>query len=102
MRGMADACLTAIGVETTAAAVAGLYADFLDGWLIDPGDAAPADSVGDAAGSTGGSPAPSEHGNGRRPVVRPRPLLMTDVEASAQIAAEALRLADELTPAPAR
>src|ERR687890_184285 len=29
VRGFADACLQAIGVETTAAAVAGLYADFL-------------------------------------------------------------------------
>src|SRR5690606_16570246 len=44
VRGMADACLQAIGVETSALAVAGLYADFLDGWLIDEsdGDAVPA------------------------------------------------------------
>jgi LPPG:FO 2-phospho-L-lactate transferase len=91
VRGMADACLTAIGVETTAAAVAGLYADFLDGWLVDTGDAPPAEA---ADGSDGAER--------RRPVVRARPLLMTDVEASAQIAAEALRLADELAPAPAR
>ena len=40
VRGMADACLTAIGVETTAGAVAGLYADFLDGWLVDTADGA--------------------------------------------------------------
>lgn len=39
VRGHADACLAAIGVESTAAAVAGLYADFLDGWLVDPTDA---------------------------------------------------------------
>ena len=39
VRGHADACLSAIGVESTSAAVAGLYADFLDGWLVDPADA---------------------------------------------------------------
>ncbi len=80
VRGMADACLRAIGVETSAAAVAGLYADFLGGWLVDTAD----------AGLAGGS----------RPVVVARPLLMTDVEATARIAADALRLAGELTAAP--
>jgi LPPG:FO 2-phospho-L-lactate transferase len=90
VRGMADACLTAIGVETTAAAVAGLYADFLGGWLVDTSDAPP---VAGAEVRPGGD---------RRPVVRARPLLMTDVEATAAIAAEALGLADELAPAPAR
>jgi LPPG:FO 2-phospho-L-lactate transferase len=79
VRGMADACLTAIGVETSATAVAGLYADFLDGWLIDDADA-------DAA-SAGGS---------QGPVVRARPLLMTDVAASAAIAGAALDLAADL------
>ncbi|HNQ08226.1 MAG TPA: 2-phospho-L-lactate transferase [Tetrasphaera sp.] len=39
VRGHADACLSAIGVESSAAGVASLYADFLDGWLIDPADA---------------------------------------------------------------
>ena len=39
VRGHADACLSAIGVESSARGVAGLYADFLDGWLIDPSDA---------------------------------------------------------------
>jgi LPPG:FO 2-phospho-L-lactate transferase len=34
------------------------------------------------------------------PVVRSRPLLMTDVEATAAIAADALRLAGELAAAP--
>jgi LPPG:FO 2-phospho-L-lactate transferase len=80
VRGMADACLTAIGVETTAAAVAGLYADFLDGWLVDTGDAPLAIRPG-------------------RPAVRARPLLMTDVEATAAIAGAALDLADELATA---
>jgi LPPG:FO 2-phospho-L-lactate transferase len=73
VRGMADACLTAIGVETTAAAVAGLYADILDGWLVAPDDA-------DGAAPDG---------------VRQRavPLLMRDVPATAQIARDALDLA---------
>jgi LPPG:FO 2-phospho-L-lactate transferase len=83
VRGMADACLTAIGVETSAAAVAGLYADFLDGWLVDDADGATVEAVGTSAG---------------RPVVRARPLLMTDVAASAAIAAAALDLAAELRP----
>src|SRR3954451_18490190 len=78
VRGMADACLEAIGVETTAGAVAGLYGDFLDGWLVDTSDAARA------------TPAAA------RPVVRARPLLMSDVEATAAIAAAALGLAGEL------
>jgi LPPG:FO 2-phospho-L-lactate transferase len=78
VRGMADACLTAIGLPTTAAAVAGLYADFLDGWLVDEADA---DVV------TGGEV---------KATVRARPLLMTDVPAAAQIAAEALELAAAL------
>jgi LPPG:FO 2-phospho-L-lactate transferase len=80
VRGMADACLQAIGVPTTASAVAGLYADFLSGWLVDTADA-------DLTGGT-------------RPVVRSRPLLMTDVDATAAIAADALGLAGELAGAP--
>ena len=82
VRGMADACLTAIGLETTAGAVAGLYADFLAGWLVDDADAAL------TARSGAGRP-----GN---PVIRSRPLLMTDLEASAEIAGAALDLAVEL------
>src|SRR5699024_12312222 len=39
VRGHADACLAALDVEVSAAGVAGLYADFLDGWLVDSGDA---------------------------------------------------------------
>lgn len=75
VRGMADACLTAIGVETSAKAVAGLYADFLDGWLVDDADA-------DVTLP--------------RARVLSRPLLMTDVEATAQIAGAALGLAGTL------
>jgi LPPG:FO 2-phospho-L-lactate transferase len=78
VRGMADACLTAIGVETSAGAVAEHYgADLLDGWLVDTADAALA---GDLDGIT----------------VRSRPLLMTDVEATGAIARAAIDLASEL------
>lgn len=48
VRGMADACLTAIGVDTTAEAVARHYgarrdgSGLLDGWLVDEVDAAAA------------------------------------------------------------
>jgi LPPG:FO 2-phospho-L-lactate transferase len=78
VRGMADACLTAIGVETSADAVAEHYgADLLDGWLVDTADAALA---GDLGGIT----------------VRSRPLLMTDVEAAGEIARAAIDLASEL------
>jgi LPPG:FO 2-phospho-L-lactate transferase len=97
VRGMADACLTAIGVETSASAVAGLYADFLDGWLVAEADLppeavppTPADLPAPAGGATSSSRAAA------RPVVRGRPLLMTDVDASAALAAAALDLAAEL------
>ena len=60
--------------------MAGLYADFLAGWLVDTEDA---QLAGDS-----------------RPLVRARPLLMTDVDATAAIAADALRLAGELAAAP--
>ena len=45
VRGMADACLSAIGVDTSAAAVAAHYGariagGLLDGWLVDEADAA--------------------------------------------------------------
>ncbi|MGO0575119.1 2-phospho-L-lactate transferase [Ornithinimicrobium panacihumi] len=38
VRGHADACLAPLGVELSAAGVAGLYADFLSGWLVDEAD----------------------------------------------------------------
>jgi LPPG:FO 2-phospho-L-lactate transferase len=79
VRGMADACLTAIGVETSAGAVAAHYGpDLLNGWLVDGADADVA-----AAGVSGIT-------------VRVRPLLMTDVDATAAIAQAALDLATEL------
>ena len=45
VRGMADKLLPAIGCDVSAAAVAGLYRDFLDGWLLDDVDAAEAARV---------------------------------------------------------
>jgi LPPG:FO 2-phospho-L-lactate transferase len=81
VRGMADACLAAIGVETTATAVAAHYgAGLLDGWLVDDQDKAAADD-------------PRLAGI----VVRALPLYMTDLAASAEIARAALSLAAELT-----
>jgi LPPG:FO 2-phospho-L-lactate transferase len=76
VRGMADACLTAIGVQTSAGAVAAHYgAGLLDGWLVDTADA---DVLVDGI------------------EVRARPLLMTDLESTAAIAKAALDLALEL------
>lgn len=40
VRGMADRLLPAVGAEVSAAGVAALYRDFLDGWVIDLVDAA--------------------------------------------------------------
>jgi len=80
VRGMADACLAAIGVETTAAAVAAHYgAGLLDGWLVDDQDKAAAEDPA-LAGIT----------------VRALPLYMTDLAATAEIARAALDLAEEL------
>jgi LPPG:FO 2-phospho-L-lactate transferase len=75
VRGYADACLRTIGVESTTTAVAGLYEDFLDGWIVDPSDA--------------GAVLPRA-----RVEVFDGPLLMTDVAAAGRIAAHALRVAD--------
>jgi LPPG:FO 2-phospho-L-lactate transferase len=81
VRGMADACLTAIGVQTSAAAVAAHYgAGLLDGWLVDEQDKAAADAP-ELAGIA----------------VRALPLYMTDVSASAEIARAAVALAQELS-----
>jgi LPPG:FO 2-phospho-L-lactate transferase len=81
VRGHADACLTAIGVECTAQAVAGLYADFLDGWLVDDLDEA----------GTGFPP---------RLEVQARPLWMNDIETTADIAGAAVDLALKLRRIP--
>jgi LPPG:FO 2-phospho-L-lactate transferase len=86
VRGMADACLAAIGVETSAYAVARHYgfrevdADgVLDGWLVDDTDKVAADTLTDE-----GRPA------------RAVPLLMTDEPATAAMAQAALDLAAEV------
>jgi LPPG:FO 2-phospho-L-lactate transferase len=78
VRGMADVCLAAIGVETSAAAVAAHYgartgSGLLDAWLIAEEDAALAPDVA---------------GLGIHPLVTP--LWMTDAAASAALAAAAL------------
>jgi len=81
VRGMADACLAAIGVRTTAAAIAAHYGPaLLDGWLVDPADAAGAAGAAGLGGIT----------------VRAVPLYMTDDAAAAAIAAAAIGLAGEL------
>jgi LPPG:FO 2-phospho-L-lactate transferase len=80
VRGMADACLTAIGVPTTAAAVAAHYgAGLLGGWLVDGQDKAAADDPA-LAGIE----------------VRAMPLYMRDIHTTAEIARAALDLAAEL------
>jgi len=80
VRGMADACLAAIGVATSAAAVGAHYGpELIDGWLVDDQDKAAADDPG-LAGIE----------------VRALPLLMRDLPATAAIARAALDLALEL------
>ena len=85
VRGHADVCLQAIGVEATSEAVAGLYADFLDGWLVSPDDPMPA--------LPGRSGLQVEH----------RPLLMSSLDAAADLAgaalASALQIGRGRTPA---
>jgi LPPG:FO 2-phospho-L-lactate transferase len=73
LRGMADRCLTAIGVETTAEAVGRHYGarsagGLLDAWLVHTGDTADVPGVD----------------------VRAVPLLMSSTEASAQMARDAV------------
>ncbi|MBC7723128.1 MAG: 2-phospho-L-lactate transferase [Burkholderiaceae bacterium] len=81
VRGMAEACLAAIGVEATASAVAAHYGarsggGLLDGWLVDTVDATSASGIEEL---------------GLR--VRAVPLWMTDVDTTAAMAAAALDLA---------
>ncbi|ARE76243.1 2-phospho-L-lactate transferase [Streptomyces sp. Sge12] len=78
VRGMADKVLAAVGVESTAAAVALHYGTgMLDGWLVDTADAGAVAEV-EAAGIT----------------CRAVPLMMTDLEATAEMARAALELAE--------
>lgn len=81
VRGMADACLAAIGVETGATAVAQHYGSrstggLLDGWVVDDSDAASAEALRKVGIA-----------------VRALPLLMHDADTSAAIAGAALDLA---------
>lgn len=76
LRGMADRCLAAIGVDTTAEAVGRHYGarsagGILDGWLVHSGETADVPGV----------------------EVRSVPLLMSDTGASAQMARDAVGLA---------
>ena len=81
VRGMADACLSVIGVETSAAAVGAHYgADLLNGWLVDERDRTAMSDPG-LEGIE----------------VRALPLYMRDVEATAAIARAAIDLARELS-----
>ncbi|MEK9664023.1 MAG: 2-phospho-L-lactate transferase [Candidatus Nanopelagicales bacterium] len=80
VRGMADACLEAIGVETSAGAVGAHYGarasgGLLDGWLVDEIDA-PVEIAGVTVTSL--------------------PLLMSDPAATGRIATAALDLAERL------
>jgi LPPG:FO 2-phospho-L-lactate transferase len=84
VRGMADKVLAAVGVESTAEAVALHYGShrsggLLDGWLVDTVDAAAVAAV-EAAGIS----------------ARAVPLLMPDVESATAMALAALQLAVEL------
>lgn len=84
VRGMADACLSAIGVEATAGAIALHYGSrrtggLIDGWLVDETDAAAL---------------PAIEGSGIRAAAVP--LWMNDLPSSARLAGEALRLADRI------
>ena len=76
LRGMADECLSVIGVASTSEAVGGHFGarsgtGILDGWLIDEGDHAEIDGVD----------------------VRSIPLLMTDPKATAEMVRAGLELA---------
>ncbi len=80
VRGMADACLAAIGVQTSAAAVAAHFGpDLLDGWLVDVQDKAAVDDPR-LAGIA----------------VRAVPLYMRDPATTAELARATLALAAEL------
>ncbi|QKW06850.1 2-phospho-L-lactate transferase [Streptomyces sp. NA04227] len=96
VRGMADKVLAAVGVESSAAAVAEHYghrgaaapqgdtegpekAGLLDGWLVDTVDAGLVERV-ESAGIR----------------CRAVPLLMSDLDATARMATEALALAEEV------
>jgi LPPG:FO 2-phospho-L-lactate transferase len=71
--GMADKCLSALGLETSATSVAAQYGDLLDAWLI-------ADSDNDQVSAITNLGIKCESA----------PLLMTDDQAAKEIAAKAI------------
>ena len=84
VRGMADACLTAIGIQTSAAAVAAHYGarasgGLIDAWLVDSTDAAEV---------------PAIEALGIRCLAVPA--MMTDIAATADIAAACLAIAGQV------
>ncbi|HEY8338850.1 MAG TPA: 2-phospho-L-lactate transferase [Egibacteraceae bacterium] len=79
VRGMADKLLPAVGAEVSAAGVAALYADLLDGWVIDERDRDRRDEIA-----------------ARGPVVRVTDTVMRDVEVSTRLARVVVDLAAEL------
>ncbi len=87
VRGMADACLSAIGVATTADAVARHYGTrrdggVIDGWLVDDADRDVVDALADSGFAC-----------------RAVPLLMHDIAATAAMAHAAIDLAEGLEDA---
>jgi LPPG:FO 2-phospho-L-lactate transferase len=88
VRGMAEQCLKTIGVDTTALGVAVFYGarsrgGVLDGWLMDNADAEYLAAVEDH-GIRGATAA----------------LWMTDIDATAAMASEALAIAASVSPSP--
>lgn len=88
VRGHADACLRPLGVEVSAAGVAGLYADFLDGWLVDQTDSAVSHGRDEQDASAATYP------SGVR--VESTDILMRDIDGAARVAGAALDLAGRL------
>jgi len=88
VRGMAAQCLAALDVPCTAAGVAGLLEDVLDGWLVDHVDV-PATAGRSSLGGAG-------------PSVLATDLLMRDVDGAARLAGTALDLALDLAGDPPR
>jgi len=87
VRGMADACLTAIGVETSATGVARHYGarndgGLLDAWIVDDTDAA---AVADVAALN--------------ITARAVPAMMRDIPTATALAASVLAVADEVQSA---
>lgn len=81
VRGMADRLLPALGVDVSARGVAGHYADFLDGWVLDDADGAAATEL-----------------RRRGLAVAVTDTLMRSVEVSESLARTALGLCGALTP----